>query len=399
MRRGLIAAFVVAWSASGWGAETLSTDGGTPAAPSASHDSSLESSQSADSEAIGLADAGAVAASADAGVSGAHPSDLPVSTSTSPSTSAPTAVAVQATATSSVAVQAAAQPEPGVARAKPPVSLSDELGRALPFAVRATVEHRQKAVVDTTPANDRWTYYELVASYSVAEKLGVFARLGVTQLYAVPVGTSPARFEDMALGLSTRHMFSLSGLGIPFLAGKELSTRASLRAWLPTSRQSIRRELVVAPELRASARLAFLNDRLKATIDARFTYRYHLDGNRAGPRSTDNIRFVPFLRPMVEADVANFGRWGTLGVGADISWSWINLYPSADPGDDVKTSARAPWQVFTGWSVGAFYRPRPWASVNLSIDHNGDLPKNAYGVYQVLHRDQTALVVSAEATF
>lgn len=269
---------------------------------------------------------------------------------------------------------------PGVARAAaPPADASQRPGGNQDeqlITLTGSAELRMLAISDEDPANDRQMNWALRADVHLYEGGTVYARLGLNQRFVAPETQSGLSLQDLSLGATYAHQLDL----VSFVHRLSVS--------LPTSGESQRQLLYLAPQIASIARVTVL-ERLTLGLTGSFQYRFH--GWAESDEGRGNNQIV--MGTALSADVGIFESdvYGELSLGADISTSWQKRYPAID-GYQSAASDQTFWMQDYGWSAYAYYSPWSFLSASVALEQGGNLLDEGIVRMHFLHRDETELV-------
>jgi hypothetical protein len=282
-----------------------------------------------------------------------------------------------------------------------------EAGR--PYYIRGTMQLRMLAISDEDPAAGRSMLYALEGGYKITPQATAFLRVGLSQQFVVAsesdeliapehrglisqeeresIITSPFRIRDTTIGGQYRHKLELPDLG-----DRTVSFAHFLNVYLPSSIASQDRGLYFAPEVATRARInAF--EKLTLGADLGGQYRFHKFAEYYGPGGGLLTQFQIGLGLVADYNIADLGEWGTVDAGGGLSWSWQNTFDNRE-GDDL-------WRQQYGWDVYAFYTPRSWLSVGVSLEQGAPVVRSDLGTRSVnlFHRDETELAFTVVGTY
>ncbi|MBK8012174.1 MAG: hypothetical protein IPK13_12570 [Deltaproteobacteria bacterium] len=251
-------------------------------------------------------------------------------------------------------------------------------------------QFRQLLVVDEDPAAERALRYVVRGGLVLDNGLRPFVRLELWQRFYTEVNEQ-LEMRDMSLGAEYAHKLSLDGLGLP---GRTLSMLYRGSFYLPTSRKSLDRDLVIGPDLLTDASFEIVEG-LAVGAQGHGRYQWYTFADRAGPGAGYNtqLSFDGTLRvvytPFQETS------FGSLSLGADVWVSYDKRYPARpEDSEGRRASSVTYWDQGFGWDLFADYAPIEAFSVQVSVERGGRVNRDGIVNPQFLgHRDEIEMVV------
>ena len=250
------------------------------------------------------------------------------------------------------------------------------------LSVFFSTTYSQLAIADDDPENDRSLMYWVASSLAMPiQGLRLHLDGGLTERFSVEAGESAFELEDTAPGLSYGHAL---------LKGQKLRMLHRLDVWLPSSRISRRRDLVMAPTLNTNGSFRAIGP---LTLTYRFfgQYRWH---QYAETESGLAMNTQWLLGQRVGFIVRAFSHkdFGSLSVAGATGFNWSRRYTSRDnhmsPSSDPNF-----WHQTLGWGLSLQYVPLGWLVTSLGVRHGAPVRRNGVVNPTFLHRDMTTLNV------
>ncbi len=269
-----------------------------------------------------------------------------------------------------------------------------------PWFVSGTAQYRTKVVNDVTPLNDQSVLYLLQGGYNLSEGLTPFIRFSLQQRFVAEEGDANyLLFGDMLLGTNIFHDVNLEALGVP----RKISFQHRVGVFIPTSRASVNRNLVAAPQLLSRARVNLV-DELYFGLTLLANLRLHADGGGNGPSSGGNTAFLAYGFGTLEYNFTLPNEWGVIVAGAELYWGealrYKVVYEGNIPGVGPVSESAAPHRA-PQFGADAYLLWVPFSNLALgvSIEQGADVLQNGIRDFDVFDREETQFAFTATGRY
>lgn len=277
----------------------------------------------------------------------------------------------------------AAQSDDPAANLGPGVSAGNANDAIVPdgdfVLIFASVYFRMLAVSDPDPANDRSLVYGVSARVSLpVPGLSLGTQTSLTESFVAEPGDSAFRLGDSALDVGYQHQH----------LDDDLILSHRLKAWLPTSRRSLQRELYVAPTFTSLATYR-LYDPVTVGYGLEGQYRWYRYAEVPN-RLAMNTQIVLGNRLNAAVTLFKSETFGRAAFSASSGLRWFKKYASTDHHESATADA-ALWNQSLTWSAALTYTPIRYLTVSIGADHGTSFRRNGIVNPFVVHRDSTEL--------
>ncbi|MGC6418960.1 MAG: hypothetical protein ACON3Z_17670 [Bradymonadia bacterium] len=248
------------------------------------------------------------------------------------------------------------------------------------LSVFFSTTYSQLAIADDDPENDRSLMYWIASSLAMPVKgLRLHLDGGLTERFSVEPGESAFEFEDTAPGVSYGHAL---------LDGNKLRMLHRLDVWLPSSRISRRRDLVMAPTLNTNGSFRAIGP---LTLTYRFfgQYRWHKYAETESGLAM-NTQWLLGQRLGFIVRAFSHKNFGSLSVAGATGFNWSRRYTSRDSHMSPSSDPHF-WHQTLGWGLSLQYVPLGWLVTSIGVRHGAPVRRNGIVNPTFVHRDMTTL--------
>ncbi|MBN1962795.1 MAG: hypothetical protein JW841_17830 [Deltaproteobacteria bacterium] len=289
--------------------------------------------------------------------------------------------------------------------AKTTTATTLDLPLKIPWTLTGIITYSGRIINDASQsgAYHRMLRYNLSGNFEVIPKASVFIFTGLEQFFIDDPNESGLILEDTILGALYQHDLPINGTSIVWLDGKQLKLKQQFRLYLPTSPggavygHSYHDGFILGPQLRTEGMLEVMA-KLNVGYEMRGRYLFYKYAEQNGQKGGMNPQWEFYARLFVLYDLYDFGVYGTMQLGADVSSGWVRCYASRE-NYKSPVSAQALWVQDYDWTVSVTYSPIAQFNVAMVIEQYGLVRDDGTINTPLVKREETELKLMLTAIY